>query len=191
MVGLEEPDGASHAVLLGVETWTSTGLPRASCPRACEAVAGPLPAPRLRRLASAPPLGRDERCYSPGDTLCQEQSENIVIGGPPHEPTPAPSSPASSRRSRLCGARRLSASGRPGQARPCREKASVPASAGAGPTRRAAPEASKFIDADSAGLRMSAASEVSCSVNVVAPGSATRPRNDRGGSHSRPSGMTA
>ena len=31
---VEEPDGASHAGFLGASTWTSTRLPRASCPPA-------------------------------------------------------------------------------------------------------------------------------------------------------------
>jgi len=43
--GMEEPDGASHAGLLGVSTWTSTGLPRASRQPACEACCRTAPRP--------------------------------------------------------------------------------------------------------------------------------------------------
>jgi hypothetical protein len=43
--GMEEPDGASHTGLLGVSTWTSTGLPRASRQKACAACCRTAPRP--------------------------------------------------------------------------------------------------------------------------------------------------
>jgi hypothetical protein len=46
--------------------------------RRARPAAGPLPAPHLRRLASAPLVGPGCTRDSPDDTPCQEQSENIA-----------------------------------------------------------------------------------------------------------------
>jgi hypothetical protein len=85
----EEPDGASHAVLLGgPPALSAQGRPPAN--RRARPAAGPLPAPHLRRLASAPLVGPGCTRDSPDDTPCQEQSENITS----HPRTTAPSSPS-------------------------------------------------------------------------------------------------
>src|SRR5215217_6571752 len=74
---MEEPDGTSHAVLLG-GLGSAQGCQGPPANGLARPAAGPLPAPLLRRLASAPPSGRDEQGYSPDETECQEQSENIT-----------------------------------------------------------------------------------------------------------------
>ena len=56
---MEEPDGTSRTVLLGVETWSSTWLPRASRQPACEACCGTVPVPSAANASSAPLVGTD------------------------------------------------------------------------------------------------------------------------------------
>src|SRR5215213_11081823 len=56
MVEWEEPDGASHAVLLG-GLGPAQGCQGPPASKLARPAAGPLPAPLLRRLASAPPVG--------------------------------------------------------------------------------------------------------------------------------------
>src|SRR5829696_1410218 len=56
MVEWEEPDGTSHAVLLG-GLGPAQGCQGPPANKLARPVAGPLPAPLLRRLASAPPVG--------------------------------------------------------------------------------------------------------------------------------------
>src|SRR5215217_3203580 len=74
---MEEPDGTSHAVLVG-GLGPAQGCQGPPANGLARPAAGPLPAPLLRRLASARPSGRDEQGYSPDETECQEQSENIT-----------------------------------------------------------------------------------------------------------------
>src|SRR5690349_9553418 len=75
----EEPDGSSRTVLLGVSTWTSTGLPRASCRRLRDRRTGPCPFPhRATPREARPSSDQAAQRYSQGSSLCQEQSENIT-----------------------------------------------------------------------------------------------------------------
>ena len=91
---MEEPDGASHAVLLGVSTWQPAGT-KGLPPTGLRGLRQDRSPPHLCDASRArPSSGRDAQGYSPDDTPCQEQSENIALhltpAPPPRHPLPRP-----------------------------------------------------------------------------------------------------